>query len=231
MMNIFTNSIRLTCLLSALFLSAGCGSNGDDDNSTNFRFVNAVAGVDSIDLLVDLEIFLEDVAYLESSGYFDFDTEPHIFQITPSNSLTPIDETKTTLSDDVDYTYLAFGTSADAEAMLLKDDNSPPGGGTFKIRTVNVVPAPRPLDVYIVSEPSDIGTVAPTEESISYKQASTYRIGGAGAYVVVVTERKTGRVLATTDPRTFDSEAVYTMVLSYERGDDEGLAVTILRDR
>jgi len=224
------NALRCLVLFAIALGSPGCGGNGDDDNSTNLRFVNVVSGVPSVDLLVDLEIFFEDVGFLESSGYFDFDTDPHIFQITPSNSLTPIDETKTTLSDDVDYTYVAFGNAADAEAMLLKDDNSSPGGGTFKIRTINAVTAPRPLDVYIVTDPSDIRTVAPTEDSISYKEVSDYRVGGAGSYFVVVTESKTGRILATSAAQPFDSEAVYSMFLSNERGDGEGVTVTILRD-
>lgn len=209
---------------------AGCGSSGDEDNSTNLRFVNVVTGVDSIDLLVDLEIFFEDVGFLESSGYFDFDTDPHIFQITPSNSLTPIDETKTTLSDDVDYTYLAFGTTADAEALFLKDDNSSSGSGTFKIRSINVANSLRSLDVYIVADPADRDSVAPTEDNLSYKKVSDYRVGVAGTYSIVVTNGKTGALITTIGPQDFESKAVYTLILSDERGDGEPLTATLLKD-
>jgi len=220
-------TLLFLCLLVVL---PGCGGSGEDDDKTNLRFVNAVTGVDAVDLVVDLEIFFEDVKFLESSGYFSFDTEPHIFQITPSNSLTPIDETKTSLSEDVDFTYLAYGNSIDAEAMLLKDDNSSPGGDTFKIRSINVVPALRSLDVYIVADPDEISSVAPTEDGLSYKSASDYRVGSAGTYYVVVVDGRTGRVVQTSDANVFEGGSVYTMIMAGDPLENEPLTITVLRD-
>lgn len=228
-----TDSFRyLLALLGicSLLTFTGCGGGGEDDDKTNLRFVNAVSGVDAVDLVVDLEIFFEDVKFLESSGYFSFDTEPHIFQITPSNSLTPIDETKTSLSDDVDFTYLAFGSSRDAEALLLKDDNSSPDGDVFKVRTINVVPSRRSLDVFIVSQPSDVDSVAPTEDGLTYKKASDYRVGGAGTYVIVVVDGRSGAVVQTSDPQIFEGGAVYTLILSADVEDGDPLKITVLRD-
>ncbi|MFM1848705.1 MAG: hypothetical protein RL417_2179 [Pseudomonadota bacterium] len=222
--------VRPLIVVLAVLALLGCGGGGEDDGKTNLRFVNAVSGVDAVDLVVDLEIFFEDVQYLESSGYFSFDTEPHIFQITPSNSLTPIDETKTSLSDDVDFTYLAYGSAADAEAMLLKDDNSSPSGDVFKVRTINVAPSLRSLDVFIVTDPEDVGSVAPTEDGLAYKETPEYRVGGAGTYFVVVADGKTGRLIQTSAGQSFEGGGVYTIILSDDPFESEPLSITILRD-
>ena len=208
---------------------AGC-SNGGSDNVTNLRFINAVTDVPGVDLIVDLDPFLEDVGYLENTDYVEFDVEPHFFQVTPSNSLSPIDETTTTLEDDVDYTYLAYGTPADADAMLLKDDNTPAGGGSFKVRTINVAPSLRSLDVFIVDDPSDITSATPTEDAIRYKGVSKYRYGQAGTYAVVVADSKSGRVLSTVPAYEFLSDGVYTLLLADEPDNGASVKLIVLAD-
>lgn len=219
----------LRSVLAFTLLLAGCAGNGDD-NSTNLRFFNAVTGVPGVDLFVDLDPFLEDVGYLEGSGYVEYDTDPHFFQVTPSNSLSEIDELTTALEDNVDYTYVVFGTAADAEALLLEDDNEPAASGNFKVRTINVARTVRSIDLFIVADPNDVAQEQPTVAGSRFKQVSDYRAWRAGAYAVVAVDARTGARLGSAPVRDFVSENVYTVLLAPANGGEDVIEVVVLDD-
>ena len=187
-------SILKNVLVAVCVLLGGCADSSDDD-STNLRFLNAVVGVGAVDMLVDSDDYLEDIEYLESTDYLEFDTDPHLFQITPSNALTPIDTKRVSLRDDVDYTYIACGDSRDPEAILLADDNERPGDGNFKARIINVFRGSRGLDVFIIASPSDIDTIQPTAQRLGYKGVTQYRVGRSGVYDIVVRNSASGAVV------------------------------------
>jgi hypothetical protein len=216
----------------ALVLSlvvAGCATN-TDDNSTNLRFVNAVAGIDSVDMLVDSDEYLDNVSYLESTAYLEFDTDPHLFQITPSNSLTPIDTQQATLADDVDYTYIACGDSSEGEAILLEDDNEPAGDDSFKARIINVFKGSRGLDVYIVEASGDVDTRQPTADNLGFKATTRYLAARAGVYDIVVRNNKTGVTVARLAGQEFKGENVYSVLLAAEDGSPLQAQVLVLTD-
>jgi hypothetical protein len=173
-----------------------------------------VTDVAGVDLIVDLEPFLEDVGYLEGSGYVEYDTRPHFFQVTPSNSLSEIDALTTALEDNRDYTYVVFGSAAEADALLLEDDNNPAASGNFNVRTINVAQSFRSLDVFIVTDRDEIDDALPTVEGARYKQVSEYRAWRAGSYAVVVADERTGRILGESPVQEFKSGNVYTLVLA-----------------
>jgi len=229
-MNTSARLIVVPVLLGLALLGAGCAGNGED-NRTNLRFFNAVTDVSGVDLIVDLDPFLEDVGYLDGSGYVEYDTSPHFFQVTPSNSLSEIDSLTASLEDNRDYTYLVFGSAAEADALLLEDDNDPAAGGNFNVRTINVAKTFRSLNVFIVADPDQIEDELPTVEGARYKQVSEYRAWRAGSYAVVVADERTGRVLGETPVREFKSGDVYTFILApTDRGGAGEVQIVVLDD-
>lgn len=221
---LLTSALLILCAVGF----CACSDDGEDDQKTNLRFINAVSDLPSVDLLIDFDPFFENVRYLENSGYFEINTDPHVFQVTPSNSLTPIDETTTVLDDGTDYTYLAFGSSPSAGALLLKDDNEPPGEGAFKVRVSDVAQTTRSLNLYIVKDSRTISSMAPTAANLRFRTTTPYRAGLSGTYSVVVTDSKTGDVLGVAPAYTFSSEGVYTIILADPRGQGQTARVNVV---
>ena len=229
-MRIFKFQISLFVLLATVCLAIGCATDRDD-NQTNFRFFNAVAGFDSVDVLVDTDTYLEEISFLESTAYLEFDTDPHLLQVTPSNSLTALDTQRVSLQDDVDYTYIACGDSSEAEAILLEDDNEPPGDQNFKARMVNVFRKGSGFDIFVTGNPEAISDMLPTVERLRYKAATSYQAGGAGVYDIVVRNTATGDVATILANQNFESESVYSILLVPDEDRPEQVRVLVLQDR
>jgi hypothetical protein len=191
----------------------GCGQSGND-SQVNLRFINVVSDVQGVDLIIDSDVWFEDQPYLQDSGYFNFDTDQHLFQVVPSNSLTPISNLLTTLSDDKDYTYIAMGSALDATALMLVDNNEKPGSGSFSLRVIDGWQSTPSINVYVVANGTNYQSSAPAAKGIRYKSVTTYLAGKSGTYDIVITNASTGTVLAVLADQVFASEEVYTMVLA-----------------
>jgi hypothetical protein len=222
--------LRSFALLALLGLSSACSNDGQGDNKTNLRFINAVPDVRSVNFIIDFDIFFEDVDYLVSSGYFDIDTNPHLFQVTPSNSLTTLAENRTSLSSNSDFTFIAYGPSEQPADLLLRDNNEPAGDSSFKLRPVNVASSFRPVDLYVTTEPSSISRTAPAEENFGYRSVGNYLVGQSGAYFVVAADARTGRVLKTSTAQNFEGRGVYTVLLADSPGAEGAMKIIILED-
>ena len=151
--------------LVATVALSGCGQDGEDDDQVNLRFINAVSDVYGVDFLVDGDVWFEDLGYVQDTGYFTFDTDQHLFQVVPSDSLTPISNLLTMLSDDKDYTYIAIGSALDATALMLVDNNEKAGEGSFKLRIIDAWQSTPSLNVYIVANGSRSVTRCSTERA------------------------------------------------------------------
>jgi hypothetical protein len=218
----------------ALYLSTslvGCGDNGDRDDSTNLRVINTATDLGPVDLTVDYDVYREDIEYLENTGYMDFDTNQHIFQISPSNSLSPIDIILTSLADDVDYSYIVYGSSVDADAMLLKDDNEPAGEDAFKVRIINVAQSARSYNVYIGVDRSQIAKENPIARNLRYKAVTSYLGGPGGIYDIIVTDSKTNAIVSILPSQKLAGEDVYTLLLIKESDRLDAIRVIVLNDR
>lgn len=217
-------------LLVTTISLAGCGQDGGNDDQVNLRFINAVSDVSGVDFLVDGDVWFEDEGYLQDSGYFNFDADQHLFQVVPSDSLTPISNLLTTLSDDKDYTYIAVGSALDATALMLVDDNEKAGDGSFKLRVIDAWQSTQSLNVYIVANGKNYQNSAPAAKSVRYKSVTTYLTGTSGTYDIVVTASNTGTVLATLPNQAFDSEEVYTMVIGQNSNVESAAILQLFND-
>jgi hypothetical protein len=167
-----------------------------------------------VDLYVDADMWLENVAYLDNSGYFNMDTDQHLYQVVPSNSLTPIDNLLTTLQDDDDYTYIALGSALDADALMLVDNNERPSNGAFKLRIIDAYQSTGSYNVYVLTSSQQRDSIAPTAKNLRYKSVTTYFTGRSGVYNVLITDSRTGEVVTTITNQTFNEEEVYTLILA-----------------
>lgn len=220
-----------TLLLSALLLSVTGCSNGEHDQTTNLRVINAVPDVASVDFSLDFKSFFDGVGYLESSGYTDIDDGQHILQATVTDGFTPLAESTTTFSDSIDYTLLVFGLSTNPSSLLLRDDNDPAGSEAAKIRLINVAQASRNVDVYVLKPNIDLLTAAPTEETLTYRQRTSYVASSSGQYVVTITPKNSKDILAQSPVTDFRGEGVYTILITDAPGGTTPPGIVILTDR
>lgn len=230
MKNLLQIARYFALLLVTTISLAGCGQDGGNDDQVNLRFINAVSDVSGVDFLVDGDVWFEDEGYLQDSGYFNFDADQHLFQVVPSDSLTPISNLLTTLSDDKDYTYIAVGSALDATALMLVDDNEKAGDGSFKLRVIDAWQSTQSLNVYVVANGKNYQNSAPAAKSVRYKTVTTYLTGTSGTYDIVVTASNTGTVLATLPNQAFDSEKVYTMVIGQNSNVESAAILQLFND-
>jgi hypothetical protein len=230
MKNLLQIARYFALLLVTTISLAGCGQDGGNDDQVNLRFINAVSDVSGVDFLVDGDVWFEDEGYLQDSGYFNFDADQHLFQVVPSDSLTPISNLLTTLSDDKDYTYIAVGSALDATALMLVDDNEKAGDGSFKLRVIDAWQSTQSLNVYVVANGKNYQNSAPAAKGVRYKTVTTYLTGTSGTYDIVVTASNTGTVLATLPNQAFDSEKVYTMVIGQNSNVESAAILQLFND-
>src|SRR4029453_16602507 len=95
-------------------------------------------------------------------------------QIEPSGTSTPVVDETLTLSSGTDTTLLLANSATSLNAITLQDDNSSPASGDAKLRIINAASSLAPADVYIVSDGTDINSVAPFITSMGFESASTY---------------------------------------------------------
>jgi len=158
------------------------------------------------------------------------DTNQHLYQVVPSNSLTPIDNLLTTLQDNKDYTYIALGSSLTADALMLVDNNERPSSGSFSLRIIDAYQSSDSYNVYVVANAQQISTVAPTAKNLNYKSVTNYLTGRSGVYDVIVTDVKTGDLVATIPNQTFQEEDVYTLVLAANPSPTTPMYLLLLND-
>ncbi|WP_276273672.1 DUF4397 domain-containing protein [Haloarcula litorea] len=111
----------------------------------------------NVDVLVDGSAVLEDVPFGATSGYLDLAAGSHTVRITPAGDAeTTVFEGDVSLEAGADYTIAAAGEVGDGadrpfQPLVLRDDNTVPGGDTARVRAVHVSPDAPAVDITVDS--------------------------------------------------------------------------------
>ncbi len=190
-------AVFLVITLVAWMATIGCSSS--NSQNTKIRFVNASPNQASFNVLIDSTSVATGLANGGSStSYLSAKTGSREIQMQdPNTSQNLIDKTLT-LTAGTNTTFIAADYVGNLKSLVLTDDNSSPASGSFKLRVVNVAPNLNAnVDVYIVTAGTDINTVSPAVNALSYPSASAYVSNTAGSYQVVFTLPGTKTIVAT----------------------------------
>ncbi|MGC4078838.1 MAG: DUF4397 domain-containing protein [Rubrivivax sp.] len=204
----------LSLALSSPVVLAGCGG-GTDTSKAHVRFINA-SSYDALTLEVDGDKLFSSIAYGDETKYKDVDPSDCDSTISRSSSATALISTFTpSLSEDDDYTILAWGPVGKLGWQLLDENTSDPKDDKTKVRVFNGATDAGALDVYI--------TAADDTLADSVAMQSSAAVGTLNEFVTI--DKGTWRVRVTaagskTDVRldvsgvVFGGGTVYTLTLA-----------------
>lgn len=220
----------ILAVVAASFL--GCGSGPQQrDLKTNLRIINGFSELDAIDVLIDGRPSFEGMGYLESTGYFTIKSGTREIRALAPQTLTTLAESRASLRDNQDQTYLVYGTRANPRGVLLQDrtDESPRGTVTFRaIRTAQAINS---ADLYVLGPDQFLDENGPTIRSVGLGSSSTYFRGLPGEYTIWVTESNKRDVIAVSRQVVFKERGVYTLLIADALGGGEPISVIQLIDR
>jgi hypothetical protein len=171
----------LAALVLALPLFAiGCS---DDDNSPTapetgdayVRVAHLSPDAPAVDVWVDGNVVLQDVAFDDFSSYLPLPAGRHRVQVSPANQTTPIViDANVDIAEGKSYTVAAMGPLASISAVVLTDDVARDPSAA-KIRFVHASPDAPPVDITLTD-----GTVL--FEEVAFKGSEGSRSVAAGTY-------------------------------------------------
>ncbi|WP_227774164.1 DUF4397 domain-containing protein [Haladaptatus pallidirubidus] len=169
------------------------GGNGGGREAARARIVHAVPGAPNVDVFVDGNRALQNVAYKDVSDYLELEPGQHTLQVAPAGEgqENAIIEQQATLEPNRDYTIAAGGTQDSPEAFLFMDVSEIPSGNRVSIRGVHLSPDAPAVDI---ATNGDL-----LVEGLEYGTASEYVDLPAGSYTIEVRPAGEDQAVATTD--------------------------------
>ncbi|HZR64051.1 MAG TPA: DUF4397 domain-containing protein [Terriglobales bacterium] len=192
--------IGLLALITTLF-STGCGS-----GSTQVRLMNAMDGQGSVNMLLDNNTVASGVAFGSASAFASSSAGSHSLELQSAE--TTLLNLSVSLNGGNNNTILATNSGA----TVFQDNKSAPSSGNFEIRVINAAQSLGTVDVYIVAPGTDISTVNPSATALAFQSASGYLTLAAGSFVVEFAQAASKNVILATNPSSFISGQIRTVV-------------------
>jgi len=192
--------IGLLALIATLF-NTGCGS-----GSTQVRLMNAMDGQGSVNMLLDSNTVASGVGFGSASAYASSSAGSHSLELQSAG--TTLLNLSVSLNGGNNNTILATNSGA----TVFQDNKSAPSSGNFEIRVINAAQSLGTVDVYVVAPGTDISTVNPSATALAFQSASGYLTLAAGSFVVEFAQAGSKNVILATNPSSFSSGQVRTVV-------------------
>jgi hypothetical protein len=203
----------LAALCAVMVLAAGCHNGGHAQNSTEMRAINAVAGVGSIDILVDDDVKVAGLAFGATSPFSEFSDGTHDVKVRSSTTQTVLSDKSLSFGSGANTTLLAFGSAGTVSTVALVDDTaSPSTSSNFKLRVAGSASDAGPVDVY-VTQSADISTAPPTVAGLAVGVVGDFIEAPAGNYRIFVTVAGTKDVLLQTPAQALAGNTAYTFAV------------------
>jgi hypothetical protein len=205
-----------------LLLSQDTGG-GTDSGTASVRVAHLSPNAPNVDVYVDGDAVLEDVAFAAVSDYLDVPAGTRAVEITAAGDAdTSVFEGDVPVEADTDYTIAAAGEIGDDadqafEPLVLTDDNSDPGGDAARLRAVHASPDAPAVDITVES------TGDALFDGVAYSDSGYTEVPG-GEYTVQIrgdTESNDGDVVADFDVSLEGGEVYTAFAVGYLTPDDE----------
>ncbi len=193
--------------------------NGDGDQFVDLESVSSEAHIrvihgsydaPPVDVLVDDNVALENLAYGASSGYATLPASEYNVKVVPTGETTPVVfEADLPLAADTDYTVFAVPPLMDdgkigAVPVVDLRDADP---DNVRIRFVHLAPDAPNVDIK-VADPASAAVFA----DVAFQSVTEYQTIPAGSYAFVVTAAGGDEAVIAFDPVEVANASVYTVL-------------------
>lgn len=179
-------------LLAALLVTtglviAGCGGSSNDDDDAGVRFVNSTTEVGGLDLYTDDDKRASNVLPDAASGYISIGDGNYTAKLKLAGNSTALISPSISLSNDTDYTVVAWGRSDAVRLISLTEDEDEPSSGVAKIRVFNGATDVGRVDLYVTDASTSLDNASAKASGIATGSVSGFSEVGRGTYRLRIT--------------------------------------------
>ncbi len=198
--------------MAVSILAVACS---DDDSSptspmngmSNVRVLHTSYDAPAVDVWVNGETAIMDLAYGESSGYAALESGMVNIQVTPNGMMEPVViNADLELMEDAEYTVIAAGDLGSIQAVVAVDDRTP-DSGQAKIRFAHLSPDAPAVDIKL-----NDGNGAAVFANAAFGDVADYELVPEGTYTFAVTATGSTAEVVIFDPIMVQAGMVYTVV-------------------
>ena len=205
-------------LLPALFALAACsddatspdgGSGGDPEGL--LQIVPGIAALPAVDVVVDGQVRLTNVAYGVPSSPLALSVGAHIVKVVPPGTGPSTGGTTVNVRANDTTRVVVVGTPTAPNPVALGDTGAAPVAGMGKLRVSHMAPNAPPIDVYR-SQP-DFPAFTKIMDPFQHGAASPFLVSTPGNWVIRLTAKGTDQVIAESAPIRVDALWIRTILL------------------
>ena len=191
---------------AAFTLLTGCDDDDDDDKPL-IQVLHMSYDAPNVDVLIDDQIAIANLAYSESSGYAETSSGTRNVKVVPNGSTTPVViNVDLKLNSDKSYTVLAVDQLTQIDALFTQDKRKP-ANDKAKVRFVHASPDAPAVDIRVGS-----GNGPAVFENAAFKDITEYIEVDGGDYVFAVTPAGANTEVVKYNPVNLENGQVYTIV-------------------
>ena len=203
---------KLTLAVALLALPLAFNACDDDDDGpvtppapkASLNVTHTVPDLAPVDVLIDDSRMDEDLAYTNSSGYFQVNAGSHNVKINAANTTNVIVQRDLSFPADSKSSIFIVGTNTAVETLEIVDDLSAPTAGQAKVRFLHASPTAPAIDFT-----TDAGT--PVFTDYTFKEYSPFTSMDAGTYNFEVRPAGTSTVVYTMPNVVLAEGKIYTI--------------------
>lgn len=227
-------AIRRLALLGAALLTIGACDDDDDDPTgpgatAQLRVMHASPNAPNVDVLVDNETVLTNVAYRAVSPFDDVAAGSRRIRVRATGTTTAVIDENVDFVAGNSYTVLAAGLLTTIEPVVALDNLEAPPSGQMKLRVIHAAPTAGSVDVYVTAPGTSLVQSTPVLSNVAFRAISAYLTVDPGTYQIRVTAAGTTSLVIDT-PLTVAAGQIRTIVATEAVGSGTPLAAVVLVD-
>jgi len=200
-------------LAAVLLFATACHNGGHSQNSTNLRAINAVEASEALDVLVDNDAKVTNLAFGATSPFFSFDSGDHEITIRGTTSHTVFFDKTLSFGSGANATLLVTGNRASVSVVTLSDDTTTnPPSGNFQLRAVGASPDSGAVDVYLTTT-TDITNTPATIAGAAYLTPTAFTNAVGGPYIITMVTAGTKDILFQSTAQNLASGNTYSVLV------------------
>jgi hypothetical protein len=141
------NIFKLVVAAVLIALVAGCG--GSSVSLASLRILHASPDAPNVDVYVDGNKVLANVAYPTVSSYLSLSAGQHRIMVNAAGTSTTVIDVSPNLASGGAYTAIAANFVANIQALLATDETAAPPSGQARVRVIHAAPDAGPVDVLV----------------------------------------------------------------------------------